>query len=98
MQAGDHRKNERMDLRLTLEQKNILKEAADLLGESLANFVISTALRDALELIREHQRITLSERDWTKLEAAMLDEGKPNEALRTAARRYRNQVIRSEGL
>lgn len=96
LQNENPRKSERMDLRLTHEQKSILKEAADLLGESVANFVISTALRDAMELIREHQTITLTERAWSQLEAAMRDSSGPNDNLRVAATRYHRRVDRPE--
>lgn len=63
VQSSGPQKTERMDLRLTQQQKEILKEAAGLLGDSVANYVISTAMRDALQLIREHQAITLSIKD-----------------------------------
>jgi uncharacterized protein (DUF1778 family) len=85
-------KGDRLDIRLTSEQKGWLKEAADIVGESLTSYILSTALRDALQLIRERSVITLSERDWNRLEEIASDESGPNEYLLKAAERYCREV------
>lgn len=88
-------KNERIDIRLSTEQKSILKEAADIIGEPLASYVISSALRDAIQLIRERNTITLSERDWKRLEEILTNNEGPSKNLLKAARRHRRLVEKS---
>jgi uncharacterized protein (DUF1778 family) len=92
------RKEERLDVRLTAEQKEILKTASAMLGESLAKYVISTAIRDAVALIQQRSTLRLSARDWKIFEREMLDESPPVEKLRSAAAQYRIDCQSSEGL
>ena len=55
-------KDDRLDLRLTSEQKRLLQHAASLRGESVSDFVIASAMRDADEVLLD-QRIFAFEPD-----------------------------------
>ena len=73
--------NKRMNLRLRPEQKATLMRAAALKNTDLTDFVLQFALREAKAVIKEAERVTLSERD-TRLWLDLLDNPpKPNRRL-----------------
>ena len=82
-------RRERLEARITAEQKALLSRAAELSGRSLTDFVISSAQTAARDTIRDHERMTLSERDRQAFVAALLEDTQPGERLRRAADRYR---------
>lgn len=84
------RKRERLEARITPEQKALFQRAVDLSGRSLTDFVVSAVQNAAEETIRTQQVIQLSERDSLLLAEAILNPREPNERLREAARRYRD--------
>jgi len=55
--------NQRMNLRIRPEQKATLIRAAALKHTDLTDFVIQNALREAMTVIEEAERVVLSERD-----------------------------------
>lgn len=90
--VGDSEKparSERLEARITAEQKALLSRAAELRGASLTDFVVSSAQEAARETIREHESMSLSERDRQAFVAALLEDAEPGERLREAADRYR---------
>ena len=82
-------KRDRLEARITPEQKALFQRAADLTGRSLTDFVVSSVQAAAEEAIARHHLITLSARDSLIFAEAILNPGEPNEQLRAAARRYR---------
>jgi uncharacterized protein (DUF1778 family) len=56
-------KSERLEARLSREQKELLQYAADLEGRSLTDFVVSHAQTAAVRAISEHTVIKLSRAD-----------------------------------
>ena len=56
-------KSERLETRLSREQKELLQWAADLEGRSLTDFVVSHAQNAAVQTIAEHTTIELSRAD-----------------------------------
>jgi uncharacterized protein (DUF1778 family) len=62
-QVGKTSKSERLEARLSREQKELLQWAADLEGRSLTDFVVSHAQNAALQTISEHTVIKLSRAD-----------------------------------
>lgn len=84
------RKRERLEARITPEQKALFQRAVDLSGRSLTDFVVSAVQNAAEETIRTQQVIQLSERDSLLLAEVILNPREPNERLREAARRYRD--------
>ena len=82
-------RSERLEARITAEQKALLSRAAKLSGRSLTDFVVSTAQAAARETLRQHQSMTLSARDRQAFFAELLEDAEPGERLRRAANRYR---------
>ncbi|MEH1787006.1 DUF1778 domain-containing protein [Nostoc sp.] len=56
-------KLERLEARLTREQKQLLQQAADLEGRTVTDFVVSHAQEAAVRTIEEHTIIKLSRED-----------------------------------
>lgn len=82
-------KQERLDARLTADQKALIQKAADLEGRSLSDFVVASAFAAAEERVRRHEVMVLSERDSKRFVEALLNPPEPNEHLRRAAARHR---------
>lgn len=57
-------KNDRIDLRVSAEQKAEISEAADLLGVSTSAFIQRAALSAAREALAESRKITLRRESW----------------------------------
>lgn len=85
-------KSERVGLRATPEQKELLERAADLQGESMSGFVLSKALEAARSAIREHQVTELSRRDWDRFTRLIERDEAPSAALKGAASRYEAEI------
>ena len=85
-------KRERIEARVTAEEKEIVARAAALSGSSLTDFVMRTALEAARETIRAHQVIELTVQDSLAFADAVLNPPEPNENLRALAQRYREFV------
>ncbi len=85
-------KRERLEARLTSEQKALLQHAADLQGRTLSDFVLENVLRDAQEVIREHEVIRLTAEDSRIFMEAVLNPPAPSARLRAAAARYLSDV------
>ncbi len=56
-------KVERLEARISKEQKELFQRAADLQGRSLTDFVIASVLDAAKRAIKEHEIMMLSVRD-----------------------------------
>jgi len=82
-------RRERFNARLTAEQKRIFEQAAALTGQSVSQFVMSSAQRIAEEAIREHTLISLSARDSRAIMEALLHPQPAGPTLRRAAKRYK---------
>src|SRR5262245_41845133 len=93
--AGSTRR-ERLEARVSAEQKALLQCAADIQGRSLSDFIIGSAQQAAEEVIRTHQIITLTAEDSRLLVEALLNPPPPNERLRVAAARYRQEFGESQ--
>jgi uncharacterized protein (DUF1778 family) len=79
---------QRLDLRVTPEQKRQLERAAVLRGQSLTALVLGGALREAEAAIREHDVLTLSEADSRAFVQALLDPPPISPRLLEAIERY----------
>lgn len=79
---------ERIDARLPREQKKLIEQAAELAGLSVASFVVSSAIRQAQEVIDQHTRTMLS-LDNARHLAQILDNDEPTAALVAAAKRHK---------
>lgn len=85
-------KSERVDLRIPPDQKRLLEQAAALRGQSLSDFIRSTAIEGARAVVRRADVTILSTRDRDRFLAILDDDAPPNAALRRAARHYKAAV------
>ncbi len=90
-------KRGRFNARLTEEQKWLFERAAALYGQSVSQFVMSSAQRAAEQAIREHEVISLSARDSQAVMEALLHPAPAGPALRKAAERYQSLVSDVDG-
>ena len=90
--AAASQKRERLEARVTLDQKRLISRAANLRGTSLTDFLLLSAQQAAKETIREFEMLRLQ--DEAVFVNAILNPPKPNKALRTAAARYREYMGR----
>ncbi|MGD9893754.1 MAG: DUF1778 domain-containing protein [Dehalococcoidia bacterium] len=81
-------KTERLEARVTPDQKTLIQRAAELRGRSLTDFVVESAQAAAEETLRA-QQILLSARDSALFAQAILEPAEPSATLKAAARRYR---------
>ncbi|MEQ8963878.1 MAG: DUF1778 domain-containing protein [Coleofasciculus sp. C2-GNP5-27] len=88
----DRCKNERLEARVTKEQKRIFQQAADIQGRTLTDFIIASVLDAAKQVIQEHEIMTLSAQDREVFVKALLNPPEPSDKLRTAAQRYRQKL------
>jgi len=83
----------RINVRLSSDLKQLVEEAAVTVGQTVSDFTISTLVREARQVISDAQITRLSNRDRDTF-LAVLDSAdtKPNDALKTAARRYKKRM------
>ncbi len=83
----------KLDVSVPGHLKQMLEEAASRLGQTIDQFAVSTLTRAAQEVIQQHDRTELSNRD-RDIFLALLDDvdAQPNAVLREAAQQYNRQV------
>ncbi len=79
---------ERLEARVTAEQKELFQEAADARGQSLTDFVVGSVREAAVAALRERDVIELSRRDQQAFVDALLAPAHVNVRLRAAAKRH----------
>jgi uncharacterized protein (DUF1778 family) len=85
-------RNERLDARVTREEKEMIEIAANLRGTSASDFV-RTAIREAAQqTIREHEVLTLNARAKRVFVEVLLNPPKPNARAIAAARRLNEET------
>lgn len=84
-------KRERVEARVSAEQKALIERAARLRGSSLSEYLVRSAQEAAERDLRAHDVITLSARDSRIFIEALLDPQPANAALRAAAREYQGR-------
>lgn len=85
-------KKERLEARLTRDQKRQIARAARIKGTSISDFVILSAAEAAMRTIQEQQVLVLRERDQEIFAKALLNPPLPGRRLRAAARLYRERT------
>ncbi|MCR6631505.1 MAG: DUF1778 domain-containing protein [Magnetospirillum sp.] len=81
-------RSERLEARISAEQKALFQRAAELQGRTLTDFIVASVQDAAVRTIDEMQVIRLSVEDSKAFAEALLNPPEPNERLRAAARRY----------
>jgi uncharacterized protein (DUF1778 family) len=86
------KRSERLEARLTSEEKRLIETAATLRGMSVTDW-LRTSVRDAAtRIIREHESLTLAEKSRRVFVDALLNPPEPNEKAVAAAKRFRREV------
>jgi uncharacterized protein (DUF1778 family) len=83
---------ERLEARISRDQKILFQRAAALQGRTLTDFVVASVHDAAVRTIEQMQIIRLNGEDSRAFAEALLDPPGPNQRLRTAARRYKLTV------
>ena len=81
---------QRLETRVTKEQKTLIEHAAALQGRTVTDFVLTSVQDAARRAIEEHRRIELSVRDSQAFVEALLNPTHVNDRLRDTVRRYRD--------
>jgi uncharacterized protein (DUF1778 family) len=84
-------KPERLEARVTREQKQLIEHAAELEGRSITDFVVASAQSAARQVIQDHEILKLTARDRAVFVQALLNPPQPADKLRQAVRRYRKE-------
>lgn len=83
------REEARFDTRLSREQKELFKRAAVLGGyRNLTDFVVRTLQERAKDIIADHERIIVSEKDSEVFFNELLNPSAPNDELLKAAKDF----------
>ena len=86
------RKEERLEARVTPEQKRLIERAAELRGTTVTEFVVVSAQLAAAEAIKEHETLVLRDEAREVFIHAILNPPAPSPAARAAAARYRAEM------
>ncbi|HEX6861154.1 MAG TPA: DUF1778 domain-containing protein [Caulobacteraceae bacterium] len=80
---------ERLETRVTPEQKTLIEHAAALQGRTVTDFVLTSLQEAAQRAIETHERLTLTIRDRHAFVDALLNPKPVNDRLRDTVERYR---------
>jgi uncharacterized protein (DUF1778 family) len=86
------RKEERLEARVTSEQKRLIARAAALRGFSVTEFVVASAQQAASEAIKDFELLTLHDSARDVFVKAILNPPAPTKAARAAAKRYKETM------
>jgi uncharacterized protein (DUF1778 family) len=85
-------RGERLETRVTVEQKKLIERAAALQGRTVTDFVLTSVQDAARRAIEEHSQLALSLRDSKAFVDALLNPKPVNDRLRETVRRYRERT------
>jgi len=91
LQPGKER-TERLEARITQSQKALFKQAAELEGRTLSDFIVQAVSEAARRTVQTHQVISLTAQEQKVLVEALLNPPEPGPRLRLAARRHRKLI------
>lgn len=81
-------RGERLEARISADQKGLFQRAAELQGRTLTDFVVQSAHEAAVRTIEEMQTIRLTEAESHAFAEALLAPREPAPRLKAAAKRY----------
>ena len=87
-------KLERLEARITGEQKRIIERAAGLRGTSVTDFVVVSAQQAAANIIKDYEMMSLRGEAREAFVNALINPPVPNAAARRAVARYRRRISR----
>ncbi|EJF30692.1 MULTISPECIES: DUF1778 domain-containing protein [Enterobacteriaceae] len=83
-------KKQRIDLRLSDDDKSMIEEAAAMSNQTITQFMIACASARAAEVIEQHRRLVLNEASWNRVMDAISNPPEPDDRLKCAARRLKD--------
>jgi uncharacterized protein (DUF1778 family) len=83
-------KKQRIDLRLTDDDKSLIEEAAAMSNQTITQFMVASASERAAQVIEQHRRLVLNEESWDLVMEALSNPPAPNARLKSAAKRLQN--------
>ncbi|MGH7104825.1 MAG: DUF1778 domain-containing protein [Acetobacteraceae bacterium] len=83
---------QRLETRVTAEQKTLIEHAAALQGRTVTDFVLTSVQDAARRAIEEHSQLALSVRDSETFVDALLNPKPVNDRLHDTVRRYRERA------
>lgn len=86
------RKEQRLEARITPDQKRLIERAAELRGTTVTEFVVASAQQAAADTIKDFEVMTLRDQARKVFVNAILNPPPPSEAARAAARRYKARL------
>jgi uncharacterized protein (DUF1778 family) len=92
--ARPYQKRERLEARVTMDQKRLIARAANLRGTSVTDFIVISAQQAANETIKDFEMLRLRDEAREVFVNAILDPPAPNKAARMAAARYKEDMGR----
>ena len=84
-------RTDRLDMRLTTEQKELLERAAAISGQPLTGFALSHLLDRAQAILERYQKTVLSRRDQEAFLGILADDSAPAPALKEAFRKHKGR-------
>lgn len=87
-------KLERLEARITREQKRIIERAARLRGTSVTDFVVVSAQRAATDTIKDYEIMSVRGEARKAFVNALLNPPAPNAAANRAAERFQRRIRR----
>ena len=93
MANGQAVRKERLDARVTREEKEAIETAANLRGISYSDFVRIALSEAALNTIRDYEQLSLSHESSKVFVEALLNPPKPNEKALAAAKRFKREIL-----
>ncbi|MGY6554096.1 MAG: type II toxin-antitoxin system TacA family antitoxin [Wenzhouxiangella sp.] len=92
MSTSSDLKQERINLRLRPQAKQLLERAASFEGKTVSNFILSSAMARAERTIEEHERISLSVSEAHAFYAALEQPLRWNKKLAAALEEHDHRV------
>lgn len=83
------RKQQRLEARLTPEQKRLIERAATLRGTTITEFVVASAQEAAANTIKDFELLHLRDEAREVFVHAVLNPPTPNDVARAAAQRHK---------
>jgi uncharacterized protein (DUF1778 family) len=87
--TGFRQRDQRLEARLTAEQKELIERAASVQGRTVTDFVVSSLQEAAKQAIADHAVWKLTEEQRKVFLEALMNPPAPNAKLEQAYRRFR---------
>jgi uncharacterized protein (DUF1778 family) len=88
VKSTSRRRDERLEARISREQKALFQRAAELQGRTLSDFVIASVHEAAVRTIEETPVIHLNAEESRLFAEALLNPREPNARLKSTVKRY----------